>query len=80
MCAEARAAAKEQEMQQLSAASEKYGVEFFKLSDAEMKILIKQADSVHQNFAPEINKTYSGDTYKPANFLQEVQDYMGYKP
>ena len=80
MCAEARAAAKEQEMQQLSAASDKYGVEFFKLSDAEMKTLIKQADSVHQNFAPEINKTYSGDTYKSANFLQEVQDYMGYKP
>ena len=80
MCAEARAAAKEQEMQQVSAAKEKYGVEFFKLPDAEMKILIKQADSVHQNFAPEINKNYKGDKYMPQDFLKEVQTYMGYKP
>ena len=80
MCAEARAAAKEQEMQQVGAAKEKYGVEFFKLSDSEMQKLIKQADSVHQKFAPEINKNYSGDTYKSANFLKEVQDYMGYQP
>jgi len=80
MCAEARAAAKEQEMQQRKAAAEKYGVEFFQLSDKDMNMLIKQASAVHQEFAPEINKNYSGDQYKPANFLKEVQDYMGYKP
>ena len=79
-CAKARAAAKEQELQQRQAAKDKYGVEFFQLSDADMKALISEADSVHQKFASEINKNYSGDKYKPANFLKEVQDYMGYKP
>jgi len=80
MCAEARVAAKEQEMQQRQAAAEKAGVEFFQLPDNEMKTLIKEANVVHQDFASEINKNYSGDQYKPANYLQEVQDYMGYKP
>ena len=67
-------------MQQRKAAAEKYGVEFFQLSDMEMKTLIQQADTVHKEFAAEINKTYSGDKYKPKNFLMEVQNYMGYKP
>jgi TRAP-type C4-dicarboxylate transport system substrate-binding protein len=80
VCAEARAAAKEQEMQQRKAAAEKYGVEFFQLPEEDMNTLIKQASSVHEEFAPEINKLYDGDTYKPSNFLKEVQDYMGYKP
>ena len=80
VCAEARAAAKQQEMEQRQAAKEKYGVEYFQLSDNEMKTLIKEASSVHQKFASAINKMYSGDQYKPANFLKEVQDYMGYKP
>ena len=80
MFAEARVAAKEQEMQQRKAAAEKAGVEFFQLSYKDMSILIKQANIVHQEFASEINKNYSGDKYKPANFLKEVQDYMGYKP
>jgi TRAP-type C4-dicarboxylate transport system substrate-binding protein len=80
MCAEARIAAKKQEAEQIPAAQTKYGVEFFKLSDKEMAILTKEANSVHVKFAPEINKNRSGDKYKPANFLQEVQKYMGYKP
>ena len=80
MCAEARVAAKTQEMQQRKAAAEKYGVEFFQLPDKDMKTLIKQASAVHKEFASEINKNYGGDKYKPANFLQEVQDYMGFKP
>ncbi len=79
-CAKARAAAKEQEMQQRKAAADKYGVEYFQLSDADMSTLIGQASSVHQKFASEINKLYSADQYKPANYLQEVQDYMGFKP
>jgi TRAP-type C4-dicarboxylate transport system substrate-binding protein len=80
MCAEARVAAKAQEMQQRKAAAEKYGVEFFQLPDKDMKTLIKQASAVHKEFASEINKNYGGDKYKPTNFLQEVQDYMGFKP
>lgn len=78
VCAEARKAAQKQEMEQIPAAKEKYGVEFYKLSDKEMNVLINQANSVHQSFAPEINKLYEGDTYRPANFLKEVQEYMGY--
>ena len=39
----------------------------------------KKGDKVHQEFAAEINKLYPGDTYRPKNFLQEVEDYMGYK-
>jgi TRAP-type C4-dicarboxylate transport system substrate-binding protein len=80
VCAEARKADKQQEAEQIKAAKEKYGVEFFKLSDADMQTLITQANSVHQEFAPEINKSYSGDKYQPENYLMEVQNYMGYKP
>jgi TRAP-type C4-dicarboxylate transport system substrate-binding protein len=80
VCAEARKADKQQEAEQIKAAKEKYGVEFFQLSDADMQILTTQANSVHVEFATEINKLYEGDTYRPENFLKEVQDYMGYKP
>lgn len=76
VCAEARAAAKQQEMEQRKAAAEKYGVEFFQLPEKDMNTLIQQASAVHQEFAPEINKLYDGDTYKPGNYLKEVQDYM----
>jgi TRAP-type C4-dicarboxylate transport system substrate-binding protein len=80
VCAEARAAAKKQEMEQRQAAEDKYGVEFFQLSEADMATLTKQSDSVHKEFAPEINKLYSGDQYRPKDYLKEVQEYMGYKP
>jgi len=56
------------------------GIEFFSLSDEEMATLKKEGNAVHQKYAEEINKNYPGDTYQPANFLKEVQDYMGYKP
>ena len=80
MCAEARAAAKVQEAEQRKAAAEKYGVEFFQLSDKDMKTLTLEADTVHKEFAAEINKNYSGDKYMPKDYLMEVQNYMGYKP
>ncbi len=56
------------------------GIEFFQLSDAEMTILRKQGDVAHKEYAAEINKLYSGDKYRPADYLKEVQDFMGYKP
>ena len=56
------------------------GIQFFKLSDEEMKILDKQGDIAHQQYAAEINKLYDGDKYRPANYLKEVQDFLGYKP
>ena len=77
MCAEARIAAKAQELEQRQAAMGQ-GIEFFQLSGEEMGILKGQADSVHQKFAPEINKLQSGDKYRPDNYLMEVQKYMGY--
>ena len=80
VCKEARAADKQQEAEQIKAAKEKYGVEFFTLSSKDMQTLTTQANSVHVKFAPEINKLYKGDKFKPDNYLKEVQDYMGYKP
>ena len=80
VCAEARKADKVQEAEQIKAATEDYGVQFFELSDADMQTLTSEAVSVHQAFAPEINKNYSGDSYKPDNYLKEVQEYMGFKP
>jgi len=77
VCAEARVAAKQQEMEQRQAAMGK-GIEFFQLSGKEMGVLKDQANSVHQKFAPEINKIQSGDKYRPDNYLLEVQKYMGY--
>ena len=35
---------------------------------------------MHKKFADEINKLYKSDKYRPANYLKEVQKYMGYKP
>ena len=40
----------------------------------------KLGDAVHKKFAPEINKLYPGDTYRPANYLEEVDGFIGYKP
>ncbi|MEA3231167.1 MAG: TRAP transporter substrate-binding protein, partial [Thermodesulfobacteriota bacterium] len=56
------------------------GIKFFQLPDEEMNIVIKQGNGVHQKFAAEINKLYPGDKYKSADYLKEVQEYMGYKP
>jgi len=56
------------------------GIQFFKLSDDEMKILDKQGDVAHQQYAAEINKLYDGDKYRPANYLKEVQEFLGYTP
>ncbi len=42
-----------------------------------MATLKAEAKTVCKQFAPEINKLYPGDTYRPANYLKEVQDYIG---
>jgi TRAP-type C4-dicarboxylate transport system substrate-binding protein len=59
--------------------SSKQGILYFKLPDAEMDLLRKKGDAVHEEYASEINKLYPGDTYRPANYLKEVQDYIGYQ-
>jgi hypothetical protein len=45
-----------------------------------MDTLRKLGDQVHKKFAPEINKLTPGDKYRPANFLEEVYGFIGYKP
>jgi TRAP-type C4-dicarboxylate transport system substrate-binding protein len=52
------------------------GVEFIKLSDTDMATLLKQSKGTYDKYAPEINKLYRGDTYKPDNFLKEVQGFL----
>jgi len=79
VCAKIRVESKLQEYVQIAKASKK-GIQFYKLSDKEMEILRKKGNVAHVKYASEINKVYPGDKYKPANFLKEVQDYMGYKP
>ena len=43
-----------------------------------MATLKAESNTVFKDFAPEINKLYPGDTYRPADYLKEVQVYMGY--
>jgi len=79
VCAKIRKEVVQQETDQIEAAK-KAGIEFINLSKEDMATLRKQGDAVHKKFAPEINKLYPGDTYRPANYLEEVDGYIGYKP
>ncbi len=79
VCAKVRKETVLQEANQIEDAKSK-GIEFFTLPEKDMATLKKQGDAVHKKYAPEINKLYPGDTYKPGNYLEEVQGYMGYKP
>jgi TRAP-type C4-dicarboxylate transport system substrate-binding protein len=78
VCADIRKQTVQQETDEIAKAKEA-GIEFFQLSDEDMTWLRQKGDAVHQKYAPEINALYDGDTYKPQDFLKEVQDYMGYK-
>jgi TRAP-type C4-dicarboxylate transport system substrate-binding protein len=77
VCAKIRVETVQQESDQIAKAKAA-GIAFFKLSDADMATLKAQGDKTHQAFAAEINKLYPGDTYRPANFMKEVQDFIGY--
>ena len=79
VAAKIRVETKTQEAIQIMNSSRK-GILYFKLPDAEMTILRKKGDLAHKKFAKEINKLYPGDTYRPADYLGEVQDFIGYKP
>jgi TRAP-type C4-dicarboxylate transport system substrate-binding protein len=79
VCAKIRKETVQQEADEIAAAK-KEGIEFISLSKEEMETLRKLGDSVHKNYAAEINKLNPGDTYKPANYLEEVYGYIGYKP
>jgi len=79
VCVQIRKESRQQESDEIAKA-EKDGIQFFTLSDEEMAILKKQGDAAHKTYSAEINKLYDTDTYRPAEYLKEVQDYMEYKP
>jgi TRAP-type C4-dicarboxylate transport system substrate-binding protein len=79
VCADIRKQTKLQEEQEIAKAKAD-GVTFFKLSAKDMNTLRKEGDVVHKKYAPEINQLYPSDTYRPANYLKEVQHLLGYKP
>ena len=68
---------KQQEVDEIAKAKEA-GIEFISLSDEDMATLMKQGNAVHEKFRGEINKLFDGDTYKPDDYLKEVQELMGY--
>jgi TRAP-type C4-dicarboxylate transport system substrate-binding protein len=75
VCAKSRQKTKTEEMANIEKAKAA-GVTFFKLSDQEMALLKEQSQGTYEKYAPEINRVYPGDTYKPDNYLKEVQDYL----
>lgn len=78
VCAKIRVETVQQEVDEIEKAKAA-GIEFIKLSDEDIGTLKEQGDKTHQTFAGEINKLYPGDTYRPANYLKEVQEYMEYQ-
>jgi TRAP-type C4-dicarboxylate transport system substrate-binding protein len=78
VCADLRKQAKGQEAEEV-AKSKAAGVTFFTLPAADMATLRKMGDPVHFKYSKEINQLYPSDTYKPQDYLKEVQDAMGYK-
>jgi len=80
VCAKTRQETIVQEAWAIKGAKEKAGVTFIDLSEADMATLRKEGNYVYKDFAPQINRLYSGDKYRPENFLNEVQVYLGYKP
>lgn len=79
VCADIRKQTKAQEEEEIAKAKAA-GVTFFQLPAEDMATLRKQGDAAHKKYAEEINKVYPGDTYKSADYLKEVQDFLGYKP
>ena len=77
VCASIRQQTVKQEDEEIAKAKDA-GIEFFKLSDKDMAWIKSNGDVAHKKYADEINKLYPGDTYRPQNYLKEVQDFMGY--
>ena len=79
VCADIRTQTQQQEEDAI-AKPKAAGVMFFNLADADMANLRSLGDVAHKKYAPEINRLYDGDTYRPADYLAEVQQLMGYTP
>ena len=78
VCADLRKQAKGQEQEEIAKAKAG-GVTFFTLPEADMASLRKMSNPVFYKYSKEINQLYPSDTYKPQDYLKEVQDFMGYK-
>jgi TRAP-type C4-dicarboxylate transport system substrate-binding protein len=79
VCADIRAQTQHQEIDEI-AKSKADGIEFFKLSDADMAELKRLGNVVHKEYSEEINTLYPGDKYQIHDYLKAVQDYLRYKP
>jgi TRAP-type C4-dicarboxylate transport system substrate-binding protein len=77
VCADNRARTPQWEIKQLEGAKTKAGVEFFQLPANEMTALKNLSQIVYNTYAPEINKTYPTDKYKPQDYLKEVRGFLG---
>lgn len=77
VCADIRKETRAQEEAQIADAKTN-GVTFYTLPDVEMAMLKEKGDSVHQGWKEEINRLGDGDTYRPENYLGEVQSHLGY--
>jgi TRAP-type C4-dicarboxylate transport system substrate-binding protein len=78
VAADIRKQAKAQEEEEIAKAKAA-GVTFFTLPQGDMDTLRKLGDPVHYKYSKEINQLYPSDTYRPADYLKEVQDFLGYK-
>jgi TRAP-type C4-dicarboxylate transport system substrate-binding protein len=79
VCADIRKQSAQQEKDEIAKAKAA-GIEFISLSDAAMEVLKRKGNVAHEKMAAEIDKLYPSDTYRPADYLKEVQEFMGYKP
>jgi TRAP-type C4-dicarboxylate transport system substrate-binding protein len=78
VCDDIRKQTKAQELEEINKAKAA-GVTFLRLSAADMATLKRLGDPVHYKYSKEINQLYPSDTYRPADYLKEVQDFLGYK-
>jgi TRAP-type C4-dicarboxylate transport system substrate-binding protein len=78
VCARIREETKQQEVSAIEAAQKEYGASFHTLSAADLTQMRRDGDKTHQTYAAEINKLNAGDTYRPKDYLREVQELVGY--
>lgn len=77
VCAEIRQETRAQEEAEIANAKAA-GVTFHTLPAAEVAMLKTRGDAVHQGWKGEINRLEAGDTYRPEDYLKEVQNHLGY--
>ena len=77
VCAKMRKETIAQEAEEVAKAKAA-GVTFYGLSNNDLAWIRSKGNVAHVKYADEINKVYPGDTYRPDNYLKEVQTFMGY--